>query len=107
MTPVQACGGVHGGASPDGQGGGVLGVEGARLQVDGIPDGGCHPRGPEAAVRGGAGGVIPGPCEGQALCGGHGPGWGRCVCPQEPSAHPDHAAAGARSKEGGVRVPAR
>ena len=33
--------------------------------------------------------------------------WGRCVCPQEPSAHPDHAAADARSKEGVVRVPAR
>ena len=29
---------------------------------------------------------------------------GRCVCPQEPSAHPDHAAADARSKEGGIRV---
>ena len=39
---MQACGGVHGGATPDGQGGGVLGVEGARLQVDGIPNGGCR-----------------------------------------------------------------
>ena len=97
---MQACGGVHGGTSPDGQGGGVHGVEGARLQVDEIPDGWCRPRGPEAAVRGSAGGVIPGPCEGQALCGGHGSDWGRCVCPQEPSAHPDHAAADARSKEG-------
>ena len=29
-------------------------------------------RGPEAAVRGNAGGVVPGPCEGQAFCGGHG-----------------------------------
>ena len=51
---MQVCGGIHGGASPDGHGGGVLGVEGARLQVDGIRDGGCHPRGPErqfAAVR--------------------------------------------------------
>ena len=57
-----------------------------------------------AAVRAAS---SPGPCQGQALCGGHGPGWGRCVCPQEPSAHPDQAAADARSKEGGVRVPAR
>ena len=47
---MQACGGVHGGASPNGQGVGVLGVEVARLQDDGIPDGGRHPRGPEAAV---------------------------------------------------------
>ena len=52
-------------------------------------------------------GVIPGPCQGQALCGGHGPDWGRCICPQEPSVHPDHAAADARSKEGGIRVHAR
>ena len=48
-TLGQACGGVHGGTSPNGQGGGVHGVEGARLQMDGIPDGGCRPRGPEAA----------------------------------------------------------
>ena len=48
-----------------------------------------------------------GPAKAQTLCGGHGPGWGRCVCPEEPPAHPDHAAADARSKEGGVRVPAR
>ena len=96
MTPVQACGGVHGGTSPDGQGAGVHRVEGARLQVDRIPDGGCRPRGPEAAVRCSVGGVVAGPCAGQALCGGHGRGWGRCVCPQEPSAHPDHAAADQR-----------
>ena len=68
---------------------------------------GCRPRGPEAAVRCGASGVVPGPCQGQALCGGHGPDWGRCVCPQEPSAHPDHAAADARSKKGGISVSAR
>ena len=72
MTPVQACGGVHGGTSADGQGGGVHGVKGARLQVHGILDGGCRPWGPEAAVCGSAGGFVPGPCEGQALCGGHG-----------------------------------
>ena len=59
---------------PDRQNGGVLGVERAWLQVDGIPDGGCCPWGYEAAIRGGTGGVIPGPCESQALCGGHDPG---------------------------------
>ena len=46
---MQACGGVNGGASPDGMGGGVLGVEGARLQMDAIPDGGSHPPEPAKA----------------------------------------------------------
>ena len=68
---MQACGGVHHGTSLDGQGSGVPGVERARLQVDGVLDGVCRPRGREAAIRGSAGGVVPGPCEGQALCGGH------------------------------------
>ena len=40
---MQACDAVSGGTSPDGQGGGVHGVEGAQLQVDGIPDAGCRP----------------------------------------------------------------
>ena len=57
-------------------------------------------------LRDGAGGVIPGPREGQALRGGHDPDWGRCVRPEEPSAHSNHAATDARSKEGRVRIPA-
>ena len=97
---------IHCGAYPDGQGDGVLGVERTRLRVDGVPDGGCRPRGLETALRNSAGGVILGPREGQALRGGHDPDWGRCVRPEEPSAHLHHATTDARSKESRVRIPA-